>query len=239
MTQADLADRCNLSQAQVSRVEAGALAWLTVEEMGRLLDALAIRMDLALHQPFVASPPLQRDAAHARCLGYAAGRLRAMGWDVRLEVEIAEGRSRGWIDLVAHHADRAALFIGEIKGGLDDMGSAQRQLGWYDRSARDVARTLGWRFDRSMAALLVLATEANDQLIAANYGLIRHAFPVRAAALHRWLVDPEIVVPRSAIALIDPRSRRRQWLLALALDGRRSRLRYATYADFMRSVRAS
>lgn len=237
MTQAKLAGRCGLSQPQISAVEGGNLARLTVEEMGRLLDALGIRMDLTLQRPFVAAPPLQHDAAHARAIAYVAGRLRAAGWEVRLEVEISEGRSRGWIDVLAHDAGRRALFVGEIKAGLDDMGSAQRQLAWYDRSARGVARSLRWQIHRSANALLVLATEANDRLITANHGLIRQAFPVRAAALFDWLGEPVAPLPGPAIALIDPRSRRRRWPIATALDGRRTPLRYASYADFMRNVR--
>lgn len=93
LTQAKLAARSGLSQTQISFLEAGNLARLTVEEMGRLLDVLGIRMDLTLQRPFVAAPPFQHDAAHARVMAHVAGRLRARGWDVRLEVEIADGRS--------------------------------------------------------------------------------------------------------------------------------------------------
>jgi transcriptional regulator with XRE-family HTH domain len=89
LTQATLARRCGLSQPQLSSFEGGDLTRLNVEELGRALDALGIRLDLGLRRPYVAAPPFQQDAAHARALAYVAGRLRAMGWDVRLEVEIA------------------------------------------------------------------------------------------------------------------------------------------------------
>jgi transcriptional regulator with XRE-family HTH domain len=239
LTQTQVGQRCGLSQPQISWLERGDLTRVTVHELGRLLDALGIRLDIELQRPFVAAPPLQQDAGHARALAYVGGRIRPMGWEVRLEVEIAEGRARGWIDLLAYRPDSRALFVGEIKAGLDDMGAAQRQLGWYERAARDVARSLGWRVEQSASALLVLATEANDRLITANHGLIRQAFPVRAARIFDWLVDPRTPMNGTAIALIDPRSRRRQWPIATSLDGRRTPLRYASYADFMRRIRAA
>lgn len=239
LTQAALATRIGLSQPQVSAVEGGDLGRLTVVEMGRLLDVLGVRLDLALHRPFIAGPSLQQDAAHARVLGYVAGRLRAMGWEVRLEVEIVEGRAHGWIDLVAYQPIQRALFVGEIKAGLDDVGAAQRQLGWYERAARGVAQSDGWRYDHAASALLVLATEANDRLVSANRVLIREAFPARAAGLWDWLNDASDSTEGRAIALVDSRSRRRHWPIPLALDGRRTRLRYSDYADFMRSASRS
>ena len=90
ITQGRLADRCGLSQSQISRVEAGKLGWVTVVEVGRLMDVLGIRLDISLQRPFVTGTPFQQDAAHARALAYVARRLQATGWEVRLEVEIVE-----------------------------------------------------------------------------------------------------------------------------------------------------
>lgn len=239
MTQMQLANGSDRSQSQLSRIEAGKLEWLTLAEAGRLLDRLGIRMDLALQRPFVAAAPFQQDAAHARVIAYVCRRLEVMGWQVRVEVEIVEGRSRGWIDLLAYHPHHRVVFVVEIKAGLDDLGAAQRQLDWYSRAAIASGRAFGWRFERSVSALLVLATESNDQLIAQNHGLIRQAFPGRAEQLFGWLAEPRPGVPGSAIALVDPRSRRRQWLLPTRLEGRRSALRYASYADYMRKVRSA
>lgn len=235
-TQRMLADRCDLSQSAISRFESGRIQSISLQEAGRLLDALGIQTDLALRRPFVAAPLWQHDAAHARTLAYVSGRMRTMGWDVRLELEIIEGRARGWIDLLAFLPARRALFIAEIKAGLDDMGAAQRQLGWYVRASTSTARQLGWRAEHRRSAVLVLATTANDELITANHGLIRAAFPARATDLHAWLSDPtESAAP--GLALVDPRSRRRRWLIPSALDGRSTELRYASYSDFMTRVR--
>jgi hypothetical protein len=180
---------------------------------------------------------MQRDAAHARCVAYAAARLRAMGFDIRLEVEIEGVRSHGWIDLLAFHADRRALFVAEVKTEIVDIGAVQRQLGWYARSARDAGRSFGWRIDVTISGLLVLATDANETRLAENRGLVGEAFPTRASRLFDWLEAPTSDVLAPALALIDPRARRQRWLIATSLDGRRSRLRYANYREFMQRAR--
>jgi transcriptional regulator with XRE-family HTH domain len=237
LTQEQLGDRCGLSQSQISRLEAGKIESVTLAEAARVLDALGIRADLALRRPFVAEVPFQHDAAHARTLAYVVRRLIGMGWQVRVEVEIADPRSPGWIDLLGHHPSHRALFIAEIKAGLQDLGAAQRQLAWYVRVAVPLARSLGWEVRRLANAMLVLGTEANDELLRRNSGLVRQAFPTRAGGMFDWLSSADRRIDGSGIALIDPRSRRRQWLLPTSLDGRRSSLRYATYADFMRRDR--
>jgi transcriptional regulator with XRE-family HTH domain len=232
-TQAHLGDRVGVSQASVSRFESGDIDRLTLGEVGRLLDVLAVRADLALTKPHIVSSPLQRDAAHARCVAYAAGRLRAMGWDVRLEVEIQGVQSHGWIDVLACHGDSRAAFVGEVKTELADIGAVQRQLGWYTRSAREAGRSLGWQIDALASGLLVLATDANEARLTENRDLIREAFPIRASQLVDWLAVPTDHPAAPAVALIDPRSRRQRWLIPTSLDGRRSALRYANYREFM------
>jgi hypothetical protein len=170
-THAQLSVRTDISQSRISRFESGAIDCVSLAEAGRLLDVLRIRAELAVARPHVASGPWQRDAAHARCVAYAAGRLRAMGFDVRLEVEILDFRSRGWIDLVAFHRERRALLVAEVKTEIVDMGAAQRQLAWYSRSAGDAVRSFAWRVDVSASALLVLATDANENRLAENRSL--------------------------------------------------------------------
>jgi transcriptional regulator with XRE-family HTH domain len=232
-TQAQLASRVGMSQASVSRFESGDIDRVSLGEAGRMLDVLGVRADLALAKPHIVSAPLQRDAAHARCVAYSAGRLRAMGWDVRLEVEIHGAQSHGWIDVLAYHRESRAAFVGEVKTELIDIGAVQRQLGWYARSVRDVGRSFGWRIDGLTSGLLVLATQANEERLAQNRALVREAFPTRASQLLDWLEVPTPQPPRPAVALIDPRSRRQRWLIPTSLDGRRSPLRYANYREFI------
>ena len=65
------------------------------------------------------------------------------------------------------------------------------------------------------------------------------AFPVRAGELMAAYWDPQEAAGRRGFALIDPSSRRRAWLIRTSVDGRRSRLRYANYADAVRPAAAS
>ena len=233
LTQAQLASRAEMSQSRVSQFESGDIDCVSVGEAGRLLDVLGIRTEVAFVRPYVVSGPRQRDAAHARCVAYAAGRLRAMGFDVRLEVEIHGDRSHGWIDVLAYHAGLQTMFVAEIKTELVDLGAVQRQVAWYARSADAVGRSFGWRINAKVSALLVLATDANETRLTENRHLLREAFPTRAAHLFDWLEAPTSDPLAPALALIDPAARRRRWLIATSLDGRRSQLRYANYRDFI------
>jgi hypothetical protein len=88
--------------------------------------------------------------------------------------------------------------------------------------------------------LFVLATEANDQRIRDNREQFARGFPVRAAALISVVAGEDSIQPRGrALALIDPRSKRRDWLRPARADGRRSAAPYADYLDFMRQIRRS
>ena len=238
-TQKDLGARSGISQPRLSRFEAGRIEVTSLSETGRLLDSLGIRVQLRLDDPLVARSDRQHDLAHARCLAYVAGRVAKEGWDVRREVEIHHGRSHGWIDLLAFHAASRSALVAEIKSELPDVGAIQRTLSWYARMAWDVGRSFGWPIRGVGAALMVLATEANEARILDNGALLRQAFPVRGSAFSDWLAAPIGDMPGAALALIDPRSRRERWVISTASDGRRSSLRYAGSADFLRRLRTS
>lgn len=215
----------------IARIEAATVN-ISIDVASRVCDALGVQVDLSFRTPFIAERA-QRDAAHAQCTGYVQRRLAGAGWLVEREVEIVHGRSHGWIDLLAFDPRSRTLLIVEIKTEIDDLGRIERTLGWYRREAWASARRLGWRPARTATWLLVLATEVNDERIRANRDGLAAAFPGRApeaqAALSRQAASP----PR-ALALIDPRSRRKQWLIRSRADGRRSLAPYPDYAGFMR-----
>lgn len=236
-TQAELGTRSGVSQSQVSRFEAGRIEVVSLSTAARFLDSMGIRASLTLDHPLVARSDRQRDAAHARCLAYVAGRIARMGWEVRREVEIHHGRSHGWIDVFGFHAATRSAVVVEVKSAVPDLGATQRTLGWYTRMAWAAGRSFGWPIRRVGAALLVLATKANQARLAENAQLTIQAFPVRAARLSDWLTAPVADSGGAALALIDPRARRVRWLIATASEGRRSRLRYENYADFLRRAR--
>jgi len=142
-------------------------------------------------------------------------------------------RSHGWIDLLALDRGTATLVIVEIKTRLDDLGAMERQIGWYERSALDAARRQGWCPARVITWLVALASAENETVIQANRTIFDHAFPVRASAASAWQRGGGAPPPGRALALIDPASRRRDWLIRTRLDGRRSEPPYVDYRDAM------
>jgi hypothetical protein len=171
----------------------------------------------------------QRDLVHARCCGHSARRLGRFGWEVQQEVEIGTGRYRGWIDILAYRAIDRSLFCAEIKTEIDDVGRIQRTLTWYEREAWVAAQRFGWRPRQVCSALLVLCSTENDARVRSNRTILEQAFPARARDLGPWLATPGLAVPRKALAMIDPRSLRSDWLRPTMSDGRRSPARYADY----------
>jgi transcriptional regulator with XRE-family HTH domain len=237
-TQRKLASRADCSPSTISRLESGQLTDVSVRTIGRLFDALGVRAEIRTAAPFLADPPGQRDAAHARCSASTRRRLEAMGWIVAQEVEIVAGSARGWIDVLAYRPGTRDLLLIEVKTEIRDLGAIRRSLAWYEREAFDAGRSLGWRPTRLVSALLLLETPANDVAIKANRELLRQWLPTRATTLASWLADPTGRTPGRGLAMIDPASHRRAWLRPTRVDGRRSPARYASYAAFMLQARS-
>jgi len=235
-TQAELGRRAHVSQSFVSRVEHALLPDLSFADATRLLEAMGGRLTVGVSAPFLADRELQRDPAHARCTAYVTARLKSDGWLTATEVEIGGDRSRGWIDVLAYHPERWLMLVIEIKTEIRDLGAIERTLGWYEREAWTAGRRLGWRPIQVTGCLLLLATEMNDARIKDNQAALTAGFPVRASELQRILANEVPPWKARAIALIDPRSRRRDWLRPSRLDGRSTPAPYVDYADFMRTI---
>jgi len=141
----------------------------------------------------------------------------------------------GWIDLLAYHPDRGLVLVIEIKTEIRDLGAIERTLGWYEREAWVAARRLGWRPNKVVGCLFLLATEMNEARIGDNQASFSAGFRIRAGELGR-IMSNEMPTPREAraLALIDPRSRRQNWLRPSRHDGRPTPAPYVDYADFMR-----
>lgn len=229
ITQADLAAAVGISRAYVASIESGR-ANPSLETVDRIGVALGLELQLISRPPVVFNSPTQRDAIHAWCSGYAGRRLAGLGLDVRREVTIVRGRARGWIDLLAYDPRRRLLLLVEIKTWIDDLGSLERQLDWYEREAPAIARGFGWRPVRRVTWVLALATADADEALRRNRDVIDRAFPGRARDLSRILVGADDV-PARGIALIDPRNRRRKWLIPSRIDGRRIPVPYLGVTD--------
>lgn len=164
-------------------------------------------------------------------------RLRATGLITAREVEVVHARSHGWIDLLAFDHRTSTLLIIEIKTRLDDLGALERQIGWYERSAFEAVRRLGWRPKQSVTWLVLLASAEIESAIRTNRTVLDLAFPIRARAALEWLTDGASQPPIGRVlALIDPTSRRRDWLIRTRFDGRRSDPPYRDYGDAARRL---
>ena len=228
-SQRELAERLGTTQSEISRLETAARCHLDTRLASMALELLGIRIQFDGATLGLAGRREQRDFVHARCCGHVARRLGGLGWEVRQEVEVGTGRYRGWIDVLAYRAVDRSLLCGEIKTEIDDLGRIQRTLTWYEREAWNAARSFGWRPRKVVSALLILCSTENDARVTSNRELLAQTFPVRARELHSWLAAPGTTFPTRSLAMIDPRTRRIEWLRPSTSDGRRSRAPYADY----------
>ncbi|HEY7131570.1 MAG TPA: helix-turn-helix domain-containing protein [Candidatus Limnocylindrales bacterium] len=233
----ELAGRLGVSQAEVQRLEAGGPSYLNVRLATEAMRLLGIRQVIDADPPGIADRVEQRDAVHARLCAYIARNLARSGWTARAEIEIGEGRFRGWIDLLAYRAEDRSLLCIEVKSTMVDTGRTLRSLGWYARSARPAASHFGWRPRVVLPVLLVLATVESDARLASQQDLIRTRLPGGASELLQWIRSPAAAVPEPSVALVDPLSRRREWLIRTRSHGRRSALPFADSREAGRHLR--
>jgi transcriptional regulator with XRE-family HTH domain len=232
LSMSGLADRVGVSRQMIAAVECGQ-ANPTLDVLVRLLDGLGLKVDITVQGLVVIGGPPSRDVAHAICSGYVQRRLEAAGWKTAREVRIEEGRYVGWIDLLAFHEPTGVLLVIEIKTRIDDLGSIERSLDWYLRAAVRAARRYEWRPRHVRGWLVALATDEVETRIRENRSAFEVAFPARASEMTAVITDPSSLRHVRGLALIDPGSRRRAWLIRTKADGRRSDAPYRGYADFI------
>jgi transcriptional regulator with XRE-family HTH domain len=234
ITQDALARSIGVSRGYIATIETGR-ANPTLDVVERLGHGLGVDLTLAPSIAGVANLR-QRDLVHVRCSSAVQRRLTSAGWDCRREVAFSDGRATGWIDLLAYERARRMLIVIEIKTILDDVGAVERQMGWYERHAREVAREIGWPVSEIRLWLLALATDDVERAIAISRQALSMAFPARAREMQQELGKSGAAQHRGArarrgLALIDPASRRASWLIPSRTDGRRSRAPYRGYAE--------
>ncbi len=183
LTQKALGEQVGQTQGWISRIERGRIEDITFGTAERLLGVLGARLVVAVDAPFFGDRRRQREPAHSRMSAHVARRLRREGWHVAVEVEVGGNRSRGWIDILAYHPGTRILLVIELKTEIVDIGAIQRSFSWYGREAWQAARRQGWRPERAVGCLLLLATEANDDRARANRDVLDLEFPGRAAGL--------------------------------------------------------
>jgi DNA-binding XRE family transcriptional regulator len=234
VTQAELAAAVGVSRSHVAGIETGRVD-PSLDLVWSIADRLGIELQL-IGQPPLVVDKRRSDIVHARCLAYAERRFERDGWMVARELEVMSGRTHGWIDLLAFHPLSRTMIIVEVKTRLDDVGAVERQIAWYEREAAAVALRLRWHPRRTLSWLLLLASDEVETPLSVQKQLLRRSFPDRAAAMRVICADGTAVAERRGLALIDPTSRRRGWLMASRSDGRRSTTPFKGYADAARRL---
>lgn len=236
MTQRGLAAQALVPQSTICRVERGQPVAVTVQELGRLFDALSTRLEVIARPPLVEGGLAVRDVVHAHILRYVERALRRIGFDTVREVPIGGDRVRGWIDLLAWRSIDRVVVLVEVKGDLLDVGAFERQMAWYEHELWRVARGQGWRPSRVIVAALLLATQHNAEVTRREADALRRRFPMPPADLRtrlqavpapeQPLADPGTAGRLAALAFVDPMRRGRGWLLPTPLYGGRPVLPY-------------
>jgi transcriptional regulator with XRE-family HTH domain len=240
-SQRRLARASGLDHSVIGRIERGQMPQLSFRTAGRVLQALAVEPHLRLIAPRIAEPAI-RDRAHARCVGMVARRLERAGFAVVTEAEVGTGRWRGFIDVVAMHPAQRLLLAIEVKTELRDIGEVDRQLGTYVEAVWAVATANAWRPRGVTGILLLLATTETDRRLQEHRAYVDRAFQLRARNLADIADGSSRSLPARGVrglAMVDPGSRRRQWLMPTAMDGRRTAAPYTDRGAFLAGVRRS
>jgi transcriptional regulator with XRE-family HTH domain len=234
MTQQQLATAVSVTRGYIANIERGR-GNPSLALVDRIALALELEIEPVARSPVIIRADRQRDLVHARCSVYVDRRLRSAGWLTAREVEITQGRSHGWIDLLAFGPKTGTLLVIEIKTRLDDLGAVERQLGWYERSSFTLARRSGWHATRTIGWLL--ASDEVEAALRSNRELMAQAFPNRAGTMAEILGAPDLgAAAGRGLAPIDPTTKRRAWLALSQLDGRRSRAPFTDYGDATRRL---
>jgi transcriptional regulator with XRE-family HTH domain len=190
LSQQRLGELAGLSQATVSLVERGRFDRLSLRAVRALLEALDASAELDVRWR---RGELDRlvDRRHAAVVEAAVRWLREAGWLVEVEVSYAAYSERGSIDVLAFDARSVTLLVVEVKSELTAVEATVRKLDEKIRHAPAIAaERFGWRAS-SVARLLVLPeTTTSRRRVHDHAATFATAFPMRAAALRRWLRDP-------------------------------------------------
>ena len=178
-----------VSRAVVGRVEAGELTGVTVGVVDRVAVAIGGSADLVLRWHGEALDRLL-DEEHAALVEQLVAILRALGWEVAVEVSFSRYGERGSIDVLAWHAEARSLAVFEVKSVTPDMGAMLFGMDRKTRLAPDIVADRGWK-PATVAKILVLGdTSTNRDRLARHEATIGAALPARTRDVRRWLAAP-------------------------------------------------
>jgi len=182
----------------VSRVELGAADQLTIRTVDAMIRALSARLELRVSWNGEGLDRLL-DADHAALVEIVANVLRSFGWEVAVEVSFSIRGERGSIDVLAFHPATRTILVIEVKSVVPDVQATLVVLDRKTRLATEIARQRGW-IGRGVGRILVVADRRTARRrVAAHEMVFRSAFPDRAAAVKRWIRQPDPAEPLSGL----------------------------------------
>ena len=191
LRQVDVASAAGVSQSLISLIERGHLARLSIDIVRRVFATVEGRFEGVVSWRGGAIDRLL-DERHAKLVGSVAGDLRAMGWQVELEVTFSVYGDRGSIDILVSQPDRGLVLVVEIKTELTSIEETIRRLDIKERLAtRIVEDRFGWRPRTVGRLLVILDTATNRRRVATHDGSLALVFPDRGATVRRWLREPD------------------------------------------------
>lgn len=103
-----------MSRSVVGRIEGGESREIAVGVIERVVLAVGGTLDVFLRYQGEALDGML-DEAHAGLVEAVVGRLKALGWEVAVEVTFSRYGERGSIDVFAWHPPTRALAVFEVK----------------------------------------------------------------------------------------------------------------------------
>ena len=194
LRQSDLAARCGVSPATISRIERGHFESLSLATLRRVAAALEIRLDLV---PRWRGGDLDRllNARHS-AFNEQVARVLAQwaGWIFEPEVSFAIFGERGVIDIFAFHPGRRALLVIELKTDIVDINELVGTIDRKGRLAVEIARQHGWAVgpDVTVSTWVIVAPgRTNRRRIQAHSTMLRAKFPLDGRSIGGWLHNPD------------------------------------------------
>lgn len=188
--QADLAAAVGLSRGVVAGIEQGRGDRVTVAALQRVANGLGARVVCRLEWH---GENLERlvDADHARLVENIVQRLTSSGWACATEASFNVFGERGSIDVLGYHAEQRIVLVVEAKTRIPDVGGMLMTLDRKTRLAPRVARERALS-PHAVARLLVVADSGTARRrVASHAKTFEAAFPIRGAAVTRWLRQPK------------------------------------------------
>ena len=197
LTQRQLADATGISQAEISKLEAGRGAHTALETWVAI--GIALDRPIAIGFSRDVATPLS-DAGHLAAQELVIRTARAADWRATFEAPADPGRS-GWTTDVL--LEREAVVLVEIWNRLDDLGAAARST---DRKLAIIAAA---HPDRSVRSLWLLVDTAANRAIARRFpAILRSRFPGSSTAWVGAITTGAQPPPGPGLCWIDVRAER-------------------------------